>query len=119
MLESYSGDISVNSAKKSKIVDLISNPIATFEISKNEDCQFYLATDSEEEKKRLKEIFGERILTLPRAANRNSIAGMQDALVELYVLSRTQKIFGSMQSSYSETAAQISNIRCELLTKNA
>ncbi len=40
MLESYSGDISVNSAKKSKIVDLISNPIATFEISKNEDKVF-------------------------------------------------------------------------------
>ena len=89
------------------------------EIGKNEDCQFYLATDSEDEKKRLKEIFGERILTLPRAADRNSIAGMQDALVELYVLSRTRKILGSMQSSYSETAAQISNIRCELLTKKA
>ena len=89
------------------------------EISKDEDCQFYVATDSEEEKKRLKDIFGERILTLPRAADRNSIAGMQDALVELYVLSHTRKIMGSMQSSYSETAAQISNIRCELLTKKA
>jgi len=40
MLESYSEDVSVNSAKKSKIVDLISNPIATFEISKNEDKVF-------------------------------------------------------------------------------
>ena len=89
------------------------------EICKNEDCQFYVATDSEEEKIRLKDIFGERILTLPRAADRNSIAGMQDALVELYVLSYTRKIMGSMQSSYSETAAQISNIRCELLTKKA
>jgi hypothetical protein len=89
------------------------------EICKNEDCQFYVATDSEEEKIRLKDIFGERILTLPRAADRNSIAGMQDALVELYVLSHTRKIMGSMQSSYSETAAQISNIRCELLTKKA
>ena len=89
------------------------------EIDKNQDCQFYVATDSEEEKKRLKDIFGGRVLTLPRAADRNSISGMQDALVELYVLSHTQKILGSMQSSYSETAAQISNIRCELLTKKA
>ena len=89
------------------------------EIGKDEDCQFYVATDSEEEKKRLKDIFGERILTLPRAADRNSIAGMQDALVELYVLSHTRKIMGSMQSSYSETAAQISNIRCELIKKKA
>ena len=89
------------------------------EIGMNGDCQFYVATDSEEEKKRLKDIFGERILTLPRAADRNSITGMQDALVELYVLSHTRKILGSMQSSYSETAAQISNIHCELLTKKA
>ena len=40
VIESYSEDIIINSAKKSKIVDLISNPIATFEISKNEDKVF-------------------------------------------------------------------------------
>lgn len=40
VIESYSESVSVNSAKKSKIVDLISNPIATFEISKNEDKVF-------------------------------------------------------------------------------
>ena len=40
IIESYSENITVNSAKKSKIVDLISNPIATFEISKNEDKVF-------------------------------------------------------------------------------
>jgi len=40
IIESYSENISVNSAKKSKIVDLISNPIATFEISKNENKVF-------------------------------------------------------------------------------
>lgn len=40
VIESYSENIVVNSAKKSKIVDLISNPIATFEISKNEDKVF-------------------------------------------------------------------------------
>lgn len=40
VIESYSENIVVNSAKKSKIVDLISTPIATFEISKNEDKVF-------------------------------------------------------------------------------
>ena len=85
------------------------------EIKIDTNCLFYLATDSEDEKKRLKEAFGERIITSPRMADRNSIRGMQDALAELYILSNTTKIFGSMKSSYSETAAQISNIRCELL----
>jgi len=54
--------------------------------------------------------FGDRIIVLPDVdTSRNSVRGMQDALVELYVLSRTNKIFGSHQSSYSETAAQIGN----------
>ena len=87
------------------------------EINKNEKCLFYLATDSEEEKEQLKSIFGKRLITSPRAADRNSIRGMKDALAELYILSRTHKILGSMQSSYSETAAQISGIPYELLKK--
>ena len=86
------------------------------EMKKDNQCLFYLATDSEEEKAKLKTIFGEHIIISPRVADRNSIAGMQDALTELYILSRTGKIFGSMKSSYSETAAQITNINCELLT---
>lgn len=88
-------------------------------IAEDNRCRFYLATDSEEEKNRIKKLFGNRILTYPRAANRNSVQGIQDALTELYILSRTKKIFGSMQSSYSETAAQISGIHCELLTIEA
>lgn len=89
------------------------------EIRKDNQCRFYLATDSEDEKIHLKSIFGTRIITSPRTADRNSVSGMQDALAELYILSKTQKILGSMQSSYSETAAQISGIRCELLKKEA
>lgn len=87
------------------------------ETRQHEDTVFYLATDSEEDKKRLKEQFGERIVTSSRKADRGNVEGMQDALVELYILSRTGHILGSMQSSYSETAAQISGITCELLKK--
>ena len=87
------------------------------EIRKDEKCLFYLATDSEKEKEQLKKIFGKNLITSPHAADRNSISGMKDALTELYILSRTNKILGSMQSSYSETAAQISGIPYELLKK--
>ena len=87
------------------------------EIRKDEKCLFYLATDSEKEKEQLKKIFGKNLITSPHAADRNSINGMKDALTELYILSRTNKILGSMQSSYSETAAQISGIPYELLKK--
>ncbi|MEG1685634.1 MAG: glycosyl transferase [Bacteroides sp.] len=89
------------------------------EIKKNKDASFYLATDSEEDKNKILNLFNHHVITSPRKANRNSIEGMQDALVELYTLSHTQKIIGSIQSSYSETAAQISNIQCELLKKKS
>lgn len=81
------------------------------------DTTFYLATDSEEEKQTLRQAFGNRIITSPHAAERHSLSGMQEALIELYMLSRTSRIIGSMQSSYSETAAQIGRIQCEFINK--
>lgn len=81
------------------------------------DTTFYLATDSEEEKQKLKQVFGERISMSGHAAERNSLQGMQEALIELYMLSRTSRIIGSMQSSYSETAAQIGHIHCSFINK--
>lgn len=86
-------------------------------VEEHPDTTFYLATDSEEEKQKLKQIFGERISMSGHAAERNSLQGMQDALVELYTLSRTSRIIGSMQSSYSETAAQIGHIQCKFINK--
>ncbi|MBZ4657917.1 MAG: hypothetical protein JG771_1053, partial [Methermicoccus sp.] len=78
------------------------------------ETKFYVASDSRLEKNRMITAFGDRIIVLPDVdTSRNSVRGMQDALVELYVLSRTNKIFGSHQSSYSETAAQIGNIPYE------
>ena len=78
------------------------------------ETKFYVASDSLFEKNRMISVFGDRIIVLPDVdTSRNSVRGMQDALVELYVLSRTHKIFGSHQSSYSETAAQIGNIPYE------
>lgn len=86
-------------------------------VERQPDTTFYLATDSEEEKQKLKQVFVERISMSGHAAERNSLQGMQDALVELYTLSRTSRIIGSMQSSYSETAAQIGRIQCEFINK--
>jgi len=87
------------------------------EVNLNPETMFYLATDSEQDKTELKEIFGDKIITSPRQADRGSLQGMQDALIEMYLLSRSTRIIGSFRSSYSETAAQISGIGYEALTK--
>lgn len=86
-------------------------------VQSDKDTCFYLASDSSEEKSKMKAIFGERILTFVTDLSRNSVQGIQDALVELYVLSKTKMILGSVKSSYSETAAQIGQIECQFMKK--
>ncbi|MDD4636209.1 MAG: hypothetical protein PHV66_01190 [Bacteroidales bacterium] len=86
-------------------------------ITTNVRANFYLASDSVADKERLKELFGQRIITSDKAADRNSLEGMQNALVELWLLSKTKRIIGSAQSSFSETAAEISGIECRIVRK--
>lgn len=85
------------------------------EIERNADTTFYLATDSEEDKALITSRFGDRVFCSPHRADRNSLEGMREALVELYLLSHTRQVLGSVHSSYSETAAQIGHIPYELL----
>lgn len=90
--------------------------IAT-QLVQNPHTKFFLATDDEKEKDTLTTHFGEHIVTPPDQADRDSIPGIQNAVVEMYTLAHAQRIWGSAQSSYSETAAHINHIPIELLTR--
>lgn len=86
-------------------------------IEKNTDTNFFLASDSEEEKKTLQRTFGDRIiLHTVEAGDRNSKTGMQAAVVDLFCLSKTSKIFGSFYSTFSLVASEIGNIPFEEVT---
>ena len=65
----------------------------------------YLATDDDEVKKDMKNRYGGRVLYSSQTADRQSVTGMKDALVEMFILSRTAKIYGSKGSSFSEIAS--------------
>ncbi len=80
------------------------------EIKLHPKVAFYVATDSEEDKARLKEQFKERIITSPYKADRSTSEGIIEAITEMYALKSTQKIYGSYRSSYSILAADLSNI---------
>ena len=80
------------------------------EISNNKETRFYLATDDCGVKKELKDKYGARIITLDLALERNSVKGMKDAVVDLYCLGNTTKIYGSHHSTYSIIASQLYNI---------
>lgn len=86
------------------------------EIAHNEATNFYLASDSLKTKQTLIKQFGRRIITQLTSTSRNSEQGMQEAVIDLYTLSRTSKIYGSYWSSYSRVAANISNLELVILT---
>lgn len=79
------------------------------------DSLFYVASDDTDVIKRLKKRFGDCILSREKVFSRTSVSGIQDAIVEMWLLSKTKKIFGSYYSSYSEMAAQIGDVELEIL----
>ena len=81
------------------------------EVAQNEEVRFFLATDDENVKRRLIDHLGkERISTAAAELRRDTLAGIEAAVVDLFALSRCGKIIGSYYSSYSEIAAELGHI---------
>lgn len=81
------------------------------------DLSIYLATDSETVKQELKRRYGNRLLCAEEEADRSSTSGIQGGVADMYTLARTDKIFGSFQSSFSELASQLGNIPLVIVKK--
>jgi hypothetical protein len=73
-------------------------------------ARFFLCSDDEEVHAHFSRLFGSRILAPDRLLSRNSVEGVQDAVVDLYALSRTSLIVGSYHSSFSELAALLGQV---------
>lgn len=81
------------------------------ELSKFPEAKFYLATDDAKEEERLRKEFGDAIVTnTGKTLARDSVQGMHDALIDLFCLSKTTKIFGSFYSSFTDIAADMNHI---------
>lgn len=81
------------------------------ELHRNNKHTFFLATDCKETENELKKAYPGKIISFQKQSyNRNSTAGIQDALVDLYCLSKTAKVLGSYFSSFSQVAAEILGI---------
>lgn len=83
------------------------------------ETTFYLSSDDAETKATLIEIFGERIITQNKKTDRKSVAGVQDAILDMYCLAATQSILGSYWSSFSDVAARINNIPLRVMKSEA
>lgn len=87
-----------------------------FEISQDQNVRFYVASDSVEVKNELADYFEQRMISLDVNMERSSEAGIIDALVELYILSSTKKIYGSYASTYSTLAGELGGKKIAILS---
>lgn len=71
---------------------------------------FFLATDDDALRRRLSAEFGSRLTTLPCGGGRDTLGGIEQAVVELWCLAATTRILGSYQSSFTDTAAELGGI---------
>jgi len=78
--------------------------------------RFFLASDSPEVEKQLEAEFPGRIVRQRnKAYTRNSPEGIRHAMIDLYCLASCARIIGSYASSFSETAAELGRIPCEIM----
>lgn len=92
------------------------NPVELF-ISKIEHIfdttdmdSFFLATDSDNCKSLLMKKFGNRVITRSSSLTRSSTSGMQDALIELWMLGNSKFILGTRYSMFSKVASDINKV---------
>lgn len=84
-------------------------------MEKEEGAKFFIASDDEDVKWKMRTAFKGRSVTQETDARRDNVRSLQDAVVDLYCLTRTRKILGSYWSSFSDEAAEIGNIPLEII----
>lgn len=84
------------------------------ELKRNPDASFFLATDNEDYQNRILQKFGsEKIIFQAKQFRRDVVDGIIDAVIDLFCLSKTSKIYGSYFSSFSHVAGRIGQIPVE------
>lgn len=74
----------------------------------------FLCTDDDNVRDYFKKAYGRHLQTRNVCLDRNSLQGIQDAVVDLWCLSKTKRILGSYYSSFSDTAAELSGIPLQI-----
>lgn len=88
------------------------------ELTADSEISFYLASDDPEVETLLVNKFPGKIITYKKKYSRTTVKGIQDAMVDLYSLSHTCKIYGSYFSSFSDLASRIGDIPLIVIRKD-
>ena len=103
----------INSIQYSPLELFINKMQAELEAEKN--TSFFLCTDDLEVENTIVSIFGNNIISYKKELSRQSVQGIQGAVVDLFCLSKTKKILGSYWSSYGDIGSRLNHIELEVL----
>ena len=115
--------IGVHIRRTDHVTAIAESPDSLFEqamadaIAADPDVRFFLSTDDEALKARLAARFPQRVSTQPCHGTRADLAGMEEAVVDLWTLARCARIFGSYWSSFTDTAAEIGGTPLNIIRK--
>lgn len=115
--------VGVHIRRTDNVKSLSESPVEAFrramnhEIQENFNTRFYLATDDESLKRTLVQQYSDRIITQRTNVRRDTLAGMEEAVVDLWCLAATQKLLGSYWSSFTDMAAELGGIHPEIVRR--
>ena len=89
------------------------------ELERNDKVKFFLATDSGHAKEIVAEHFKDRVITQEGSLIRTERSGIENAVVDMYTLARTDKILGPYLSTFSRSAAMIGKTEFEVVLNNS
>ena len=112
------GTMGVHVRRTDNIASIDKSPLEAF-YARIDTCPktatIFLATDSDDVKECMRQRYGERIITSSSTADRDSVSGIREGIIDMFLLSRTSCILGSFQSSFSVMAAQMGGIPLEVV----
>ena len=79
------------------------------EVELNPDVKFFFASDGDKRGEAIETLFEDRLIRHPEHAPRRTMAGQQDAVVDLFGLAATSRIIGMRHSTFSTLAALTGN----------
>ena len=100
------------------------SPLAAFRqridalLDSGEVEQLFLSTDDDRVRDFFRKTYGRLLMTRRVVLDRNALQGIRDAVIDLWCLSHTGRLLGSYYSSFSETAAELSDIPFEVITES-
>lgn len=113
--------VGVHIRRTDNVKSILNSPIQAFkdaienEIKNNANVLFFLATDDEDLKSQLQSDYPNRFITQRTCVRRDTLQGINEAVVDLYCLASTYKLLGSYWSSFTDTAAEIGQMPVEII----